>query len=166
MDSRKQAVSIRMSAADVRNIKKLAKRLGVRDSDIIRFAVKTTLAKLVPLYDHTVTGRNLVPVFVESGNDLFRHFDLDAMRLESILNDGVEEETRVDIDDIQLIAMNGIQQSYAKLRMTSIGAGRLHAANGGARESADTDGTAQALKKYLYDKYVYSKRGAAVTDPE
>ena len=65
IESRKQAVSIRMNGSDVRKVKKLAIRLGVRDSDVIRFAVKSTLAKLGPLYDAEVQGRNLVPVFVE-----------------------------------------------------------------------------------------------------
>ena len=56
MDSRKQAVSIRMSAGDIRSVKKLARRLGVRDSDVIRLAVKSMLAKLGPLNDATVRG--------------------------------------------------------------------------------------------------------------
>ena len=69
MDSRKQAVSIRMSSGDIRNVKKLAKRLGVRDSDVIRLAVKAMLARLGPLNDSSLRGRSLVPVFVESGNE-------------------------------------------------------------------------------------------------
>src|SRR5579859_372284 len=67
IESRKQAVSIRMNSTDVRKVKKLAGRLGVRDSDVIRFAVKSMLARLGPLYDPDAHGRNLVPVFVESG---------------------------------------------------------------------------------------------------
>ena len=73
MDGRKQAVSIRLSAADLRNVKKLSRRLGVRYSDVIRYAVKSTLAKLGPLFDSEVRGRNLVPVFVEAGNELVRY---------------------------------------------------------------------------------------------
>ena len=46
VEGRKQAVSIRMNATDVRKVKKLASRLGVRDSDVIRFAVKNMLARL------------------------------------------------------------------------------------------------------------------------
>ena len=67
-----------MNTADIRKVKKLAGRLGTRDSDIIRFAVKTMLAKLAPLYDGEARGRNLVPVFVESGIELVRFFELDA----------------------------------------------------------------------------------------
>src|SRR5215469_7585349 len=85
-DGRKQAVSIRMNASDVRKVKRVASRLGVRDSDVIRFAVKTMLGKLGPLYDPEVSGRNLVPVFVESGAELLRFFEIDATKLEAIIN--------------------------------------------------------------------------------
>ena len=72
--TRKQAVSIRMSRSDVRHIKRLAERLGARDSDVIRFAIKQMLAQLAPLQDPGVGGRGLVPVFLESGPELMRHF--------------------------------------------------------------------------------------------
>jgi hypothetical protein len=161
MDSRKQAVSIRMSAADIRNVKRLAKRLGVRDSDVIRFAVKVMLGKLAPLYDLQVRGKRLVPVFVESGTDIFRHFELDAVRLDTIINDGADEHSRVEAEDIQLIAMSGIQQSYARLRLTSIGNGNGHGnsvpgRNGNAEEQEELAGS---LRRYLYEKYVYRNNG-------
>ncbi|HKR46489.1 MAG TPA: hypothetical protein VJU59_43650 [Paraburkholderia sp.] len=156
MDSRKQAVSIRMNAADLRNVKRLAKRLGVRDSDIIRVAVKLLLGKLSPLCDQHVRGRSLVPVFVESSSDLFRYFDLDAMRLESIINEGADENTRVDHEDITLIAMSGIQQSYAKLKLTSIGGGKHVAWRADAPEDKEELNT--SLRRYLYQKYVYGER--------
>lgn len=153
MDNRKQAVSIRMNSADIRNVKKLARRLGVRDSDIIRFAVKVMLGKLAPLYDLQVRGKNLVPVFVESGTELFRHFELDAMRLDSIINEGADEHYRVEADDIQLIAMSGIQRSYARLRLSSIGKNG-HATNSAAA-SGEEEELGNSLRRYLYDKYVY-----------
>ncbi|HEY4366964.1 MAG TPA: hypothetical protein VGN07_06980 [Steroidobacteraceae bacterium] len=159
MDSRKQAVSIRMSAADIRNVKRLAKRLGVRDSDVIRFAVKVMLGKLAPLYDMQVRGKRLVPVFVESGTDIFRHFDLDAVRLDTIINDGADEHSRVEADDIQLIAMSGIQQSYARLRLTSIGNGNGSGVPGRNGSAEEQEELASSLRRYLYEKYVYRNNG-------
>lgn len=160
MDSRKQAVSIRMSAADIRSVKRLAERLGVRDSDVIRFAVKVMLGRLAPLHDLGVKGKSLVPVFVESGTEIFRHFELDAMRLDSIINQGADEDARVDSDDIQLIAMSGIQQSYARLRLSSIGHapknnGNGHDKAGRAGKAGEEDELGNSLRKYLYEKYVY-----------
>lgn len=172
MDSRKQAVSIRMNAADIRNVKKLAKRLGVRDSDVIRFAVKVMLGRLAPLHDLQVRGKSLVPVFVESGTDIFRHFELDALRLDSIINDGADDDARVEHDDIQLIAMSGIQQSYARLRLSSIGSGGYgngHGNGNGNGSGFSTAGRAgkpgeeeelgNSLRRYLYEKYVYRNNG-------
>jgi hypothetical protein len=160
MDSRKQAVSIRMNAADIRNVKKLAKRLGVRDSDVIRFAVKVMLGRLAPLHDLQVRGRSLVPVFVESGTDIFRHFELDAIRLDSIINEGADDDSRVEHDDIQLIAMSGIQQSYARLRLSSIGGGNGKGAAGGRSvRTADEEELGSSLRRYLYEKYVYRNNG-------
>jgi hypothetical protein len=167
MEIRKKAVSIRISSSDVNKIKRLAKRLGVRDSDVIRFAVKSALAKLAPLEDPDVRGRNLVPVFVESGFELFHHFELDAMRLEKLINDDADDERRVDHEDIQLIAMSGVQPPYLRWRMTvnPIGNNGVHGAGG---ISANGQGTAMpdarsehasdrghSLREYLYEKYVY-----------
>jgi hypothetical protein len=115
VEGRKQAISLRVSSSDLHKVKRLAQRLGARDSDVIRFAVKTTLARLAPLCDGSLKGDALVSVFVESGFDFFRHFDLDAVRLDSIINEGVDDAHRIKPEDIQLIALNGIQQAYARL---------------------------------------------------
>ena len=147
IESRKQAVSIRMNRADVRKVKKLAQRLGVRDSDVIRFAVKCMLARLGPLYDPEVKGRNLVPVFVESGADLLRFFDLDAARLEAIINEEVDPARRVDRDDIALLALTGAQEPYAALMLSELN--RDERSGGRAGELSDS------LRQYLYEKYVY-----------
>jgi hypothetical protein len=147
MEIRKQAVSIRMNGGDVRKVKKLAQRLGVRDSDVIRFAVKSMLSRLGPLYDAEVRGRNLVPVFVESGVDLLQFFELDGMRLEAIINEGVDSARRVDREDIELLALTGGQTPYAALKLSE-----LHRAD---PESSDANHLASSLRQYLYDKYVF-----------
>ena len=87
-----------MSGSDIRKIKRLALRLGVHDSDIVRFAVKSMLARLEPLHDPEARGRSVLPVFVESGDELVRFFELDALRLDTIINDGLENGRRVDRD--------------------------------------------------------------------
>lgn len=153
-EGRKQAVSIRMNGTDVRKVKKLAARLGVRDSDVIRFAVKSMLAKLGPLYDPEAHGRNLVPVFVESGAELLRFFDIDASKLETIINSGVLAERRVDRDDIALLALTSVQEPYAALKLSEL------------EQSGRPRGTPaellESLRQYLYAKYVY--RAAAGSD--
>jgi hypothetical protein len=156
IEIRKQAVSIRMNGGDVRKVKKLAQRLGVRDSDVIRFAVKSMLARLAPLYDPEVRGRNLVPVFVESGVELLRFFELDAMRLEAMINEGVEPGRRVDRDDIELLALTGGQTPYAALKLSELNRGD---------HDGDASQLASSLRQYLYDKYVF-RSGADVRGVE
>jgi hypothetical protein len=145
--SRKLAVSIRMLPSDVRKVKRLAQRLGARDSEVIRFAVKTMLARLGPLYDPDVRGRNLVPAFVESGAELLSFFDLDAARLEAIINNDVAESHRVDGNDIALLALTSASQPYAALKLSEINHEQLR--------EGDPLVLTRSLREYLYDKYVY-----------
>jgi hypothetical protein len=149
MTARKKAVSIRMSANDVRGIKRLSERLQVNDSDVIRFAVKSALMRLAPLCEDSVRGKGLVPLLMESGSDLFRHFDLDMARLESIVNEGVnDQQVRVEQEDLRLIALHGMHRPYAAAPQRSAPAG------GGSQISAAT--MDQTLRQYLYDKYVHT----------
>jgi len=148
-EGRKKAVSIRISVSDVRKLKRLAQRLGVRDSDVVRFALKSMLTRLVPLTDPEVRGRNLVPVFVESGAELLRYFDLDAARLESIINDSIGTERRVEREDIALLALTGQQDPYAALKLSE-----LNHKDGATLRNGELS---SSLRRYLYDKYVYRK---------
>jgi hypothetical protein len=141
-DHRKQAVSIRLADGDIRNIKRIAARLGVRDSDVIRYAIKTMLSRMSPLCDEAIRGRNLVPMLVESGDELIRFFDLDAFRLDGIINEDLEGDARVDRNDIALLAMSGLREQYLLMRM---------------KEDSVWEPAAlgRSLRNYLYDKYVY-----------
>jgi hypothetical protein len=152
-EKRKQAVSIRLGSGDVRKVKLLAGRLGVRDSDVIRFALKWTMNRVAPLCDPEIRGPSLVPMFVETGAELIRHFELDAFRLETIINEGVANDRRVSHDDIALLALAGSQQPYALLRLLPA---RTNG-DAGVEVVAGTPASVEALRQHLYDKYVYSR---------
>ncbi len=144
---------MRIGEADLGNLRRLARRLGVRDSDVIRVAIKSLLAKWSPLHDASVRGKNLVPVFLENGSDLFRHFELDTPRLDSIINEGAGDDGRVEMEDIQLIAMSGIQRSYLRWRLDQVG---NHAGVTDTKQvDAEGDSVEQTLRQYLYEKYVH-----------
>lgn len=141
---RKQNISVRMSASDLRRIRDVAARLQVRESDVFRFAVRSSLAKLTPLQDSHNTGSDLVPVFVEFGRELTAYFELDTDRLDAIINGEVTgEEKRVDRDDIELLAMSGLQDNYLYVRLKELVADN--------REGLPPS---QLLRRYLYAKYV------------
>ncbi len=158
VESRKQAVSIRMHAADIRKVKKLAQRLGVRDSDVIRFAVKCALSRLGPLNDPEVKGRNLVPVFVESGAELLRFFELDAARLDAIINDGADPMRRVEREDIALLAMTGAPEPYAALMLNELNRDDRHRERPGE--------ISESVRQYLYAKYMFRMGGAPSSGDE
>lgn len=142
---------MRLGTADIRRIKKLAQSLGARDTDVIRYAIKAMLARLAPLHEGSARGRELLPVFVEMGADLLQHFDLDAARLEAIINAGAPRGLRVANEDIELIAMSVLQQRYALLRLGALG-----------REAGSEGRLPASLRSYLYEKYLYA--GAAAPD--
>lgn len=161
MALRKKAISVRVGEADLVNMRRLAKRLGVRDSDVIRVAIKSLLGRWSPLHDTLVRGRNLVPVFLENGADLFRHFELDTPKLDSIINEGVNEDARVAMEDIQLIAMSGVQRSYLRWRLDQVGNGV--AADSGRHNNLDDKQVEESLRQYLYEKYMQARHDGAAS---
>jgi hypothetical protein len=161
-NSRKQAISLRIGAADLRKVKKLAQRLGARDSDVIRFALRMMLARLGPLCDQNVRGRALVPVIVDAGRDLLHHFDLDFARLEEIVNAGVNKDQEVGPEDLQLLAAAGIQPTYAQLTLTKIFPGP---GVEGRRAPQLEDPLNERLRNYFYAKYAERERTPATPLP-
>jgi hypothetical protein len=161
MEGRKQAISIRLNAADLRNLRKLARRLGVRHSDVIRLAIKSTVARLGPLLEADVHGKDLLPVFVESGSDLVRYLDLDVTSLDAIINAEAPEANRVERADVRLMASLGAQQPFLRLRLAGVRNGQ----NGSLE--LDTNGEDQllnqTLRRYLYDKYMFEQPSLAGT---
>lgn len=139
----KQLVSVRLNGSDLSRVKRVAARLGVRESDVIRFALKTTLAKLAPLHNDNMRGADLLPVFVELGAELARHFEIDTEALAAIINDGVHDGGgRVAPEDIQLLAMAGMPEHYVHAHLRSL-----------TQTPIGDAGIAEALRQYLYKKY-------------
>lgn len=133
---RKKAVSLRLSASDLTKIRRVAKRLDVRDSDVIRFAIKNLLVRLSPLTDPTLTGAALVPLFLEAGSELTNGLEMDAEQLDRIINEGAGDTERVSMDDLHMIAMVG-------------------APAGGDSPAKGADRRASPMRRYLYEKYLF-----------
>jgi len=142
---KKQLVSVRLCQSDVERIQALAARLRVRESDIIRFALRLAFGRLAPLLNEQARGRDLIPIFLECGPELTYHFDLEPRTLEAIVNDGLDDpEHKVDSHDIELIAA---------LHLPGY---RLPARPPFAPVSADDRlSPSGKLQQYLYDKYVH-----------
>ena len=160
-EGRKQAISLRLSAGDIRRIKGLAHRLGVRDSDVVRFAIKMMLHRMLPLTDPTVRGRSLVPVLAEWGPEAVRHFELDASTLEEIVNGNAPLEQRVELEDITLLTMVSAQESYAKLSLRALTPPSRPPTEGDRRDTSAVN----AMRRHLYGKYGFAEPAASEASP-
>jgi hypothetical protein len=140
----KRSVSLRIDHSDFAKVKAIAERLRARESDVFRFAIKIALAKLAPLFDERIAGGNLMPVFIECGAEITSHFNLDARRLEIIINGAAAaEDDRVATDDIELLAMSAMPERYLSIRLKDL-----------AKKPIHPDSVHAALREYLNDKYV------------
>jgi hypothetical protein len=140
---RKKAISIRLASSDVRLVKAIASRLGARDSDVVRFALKLLLGRVALLADGDVRGRRMIPMLVEIGDELIRHFELDASRLRALVNDGVSDSQRVEDADITLMALSASGANYVDLQL---------------EESHGSRNPTEGIRHYLIDKYVHRPR--------
>ena len=104
---RLQGISLRLSDADIRRVKAVSGRLGVRESDLLRFAIRTLLNHLAPLADPAVRGRELVPMLLEHGAEIVREFGLDTHALAALVNEGAVGDgqvSRADLTALMLLA--------------------------------------------------------------
>ena len=151
-EGRKQAISLRLGGGDIRRIKQLADRLGASESDVVRFAIKMMLHRMLPLCDTTVSGRQLVPVLAEVGPEAVRHFDLDPSRLDEIVNADAPADQRMALDDITLLTVVSAQESYAKISLRALLPVSKPPAAGDRRDVSP----ANAMRRHLYEKYGFS----------
>ncbi len=144
-DGKTQNVSMKLHPSDVERVRTMARRLRVRESDVIRFALRLAFAKLAPLHDQNARGRDLIPAFLECGPELAYHFDLDSRTLESIVNDDLDDpRMKVDADDIEILAVSHMMPGYHfETRLKAL-----------PRMETDRLDFSEPLRQYLYEKYI------------
>ncbi len=147
-DGKIQNVSVKLCQPDVERVRTIARRLRVRESDIIRFALRLAFAKLAPLHDQNARGRDLMPAFLECGPELAYHFELDPRILESIINDDLDDpRKKVDAHDIEMLAVLHMMPSYCiEPKPADLSPG----------ETGRLD-LSRPLQQYLRDKYIGSR---------
>jgi hypothetical protein len=121
-DNSKRSVSIRINTSDFGRIKAVSRRLKVRESDVFRFLVKVGLAEVAALCDSGAGSRDLLGVFAAHGRDLVGHFNLNARRLEQVINGEQRGDPggRVEADDLELIALSVLPERYLALRLQEL----------------------------------------------
>ena len=149
-ENKRQLVSIQLCHSDLEKLGAIARRLRVRESEVIRFALRLAFSKLSPMHDNTAHGHDLIPVFLKCGSELMYHFDMDSRTLDTIMNGDVNDpQNKVSLEDIELLATSHATPSHrlpTKLKdLPILNVGRL-----------DLSG---ALQQYLYKKYIDPKNG-------
>jgi hypothetical protein len=144
----KRLISVRISQSDHAKVKQLATRLGARESDVLRFALKSTLARLNPLFQPESGGTDVLPVFLDQGQELVSYFDLDVERLDEIINEPVRHPShRIEREDLELIAAAGLSDHYLNVKLNELQGRKVEA-----------EQLAAELRRYLLEKYVLSTR--------
>lgn len=144
-EGRTRTFSLRLTEAEHAKVRQIAERLGTTEASVIRFAIRSMLNRVAPLYDPNARGLSLIPVFVECGAELTSYFDLDVARLERIINgDSGGNAPRVDSEDLALLSMSGLGKTrvHAKLREL-------------LEQDVEHEEVAATLQAYFYDKYIY-----------
>jgi len=140
MDNKNCCISVRLSETEQKKIKATAEKLQVRNSDVVRYAIRSTLTQLSAFHNPESSGVALLPTMIEYCNELNRHFDLDADKLNEIIN--TKTSQLVARNDIELLALCGmpveiIQKRFFQVTGIEIGHNEVY----------------QFMKNYLTDKY-------------
>ncbi len=143
MENKTCCISVRLSEKERQKIKITAKNLGVRNSDFMRYAIKTALTRLSAFHNPALDGIALLPTMIEHCNELNRHFDLDADKLDVIINaKSGEAEKQVARTDIELLALCGMSVEIIQERFRQVTGIEIK-----------NNEVYQFMKNYLADKY-------------
>ncbi|RMF95964.1 MAG: ribbon-helix-helix protein, CopG family [Gammaproteobacteria bacterium] len=146
-EGRTRTFSLRLTEAELAKIREMATRLGASEAAVIRYAIRSMLNRVAPLYDPNAKGFSLIPVFVECGAELTSYFDLDVDRLERIINGDTNNgngKPQVEKDDLALLAMSGLREPQVHAKLRELKASGV--------EQYDVP---RSLRSYFYDKYIY-----------
>lgn len=150
----KRSISLRMNQSDYDRIRTIAKRMRTRESDVFRFLLRLALAQVAPLDNGRNAGAELLPAFVNFPVELASHFELDAERIQRVINHNAEPANAVDEQDIELLAMAGQSHRYLALRISEL-----------TGENISADDVLPAMRRYLERKYLH-RSGARGSDDE
>jgi len=143
MDNKNCCISVRLSKTEQKKIKATAKKLQVRSSDVVRYAIRTALTRLSAFHNPESCGTALMPTVIEHCNELNRHFDLDADKLDEIINAETKEmEKLVARKDIELLALCGMSVDVIQQRFQQVTGIEL-----------EKNEVYQFMKNYLAEKY-------------
>jgi len=103
---RKYIVSMRLSNEDRIAVRSMATRLFIRESKLYRFAIHHLLNRLDALHDDSLSGSDLLMMFLEFKGELSTELELKKHQVFKILNGkNLRPEKFVAMTDIELLLM-------------------------------------------------------------
>lgn len=141
-----QHVSVRLSESDHRKMKDIARRLGVKESDLFRFIIKNSLSRLLPFQDDGIKGADLIPALMDCGQELARYLELDSGQLEQIVNDGVQDaDKKVDKADLDILVLAAESDHCALVKLSAL-----------THQTIEKENLLAVMKEYLSSKYLHA----------
>ena len=111
----KEMIAVRLDPSDRRLLKALVRRLGVSESELLRYAIKTALADFAPLSDPAREGGELINAFLQHPLEKLRWLGLDENRLDEILHGDLQDESlRVAREDLEVLLTGRAAKGYAQ----------------------------------------------------
>lgn len=140
MNERKQIVSMRLGSSERSAVRSAAERLYIRESDFYRFAVKFLLIRLDKLLDNSLSGSDLLKIFIELREDINNNLKLSKEQLHRIINLSTDESGKlVAMSDIELLLLPHAQLRQRLQRVCPVNSTNLE--------------TTEWLNRYLSEKY-------------
>lgn len=160
-DTKTRTLSLRITDAECKRIREIARRLNASEAAVIRYAIRSMLKRNGALADPDSSGCSLIPLFVEHGPELISYFDLDATHLNQIINGAAAENATADDDTQQHVDAADL----ALLATTRLGETHIHAKLREMHLLGIEQGDAAAtLRGYFYRKYIYQTRTSGAAD--
>jgi predicted DNA-binding protein len=151
----KEMVAVRLDPADRRRLKAIAKRLGVSESDFLRYSIKTALEDFAPLTDQAKEGQELLAAFVDHPDEKSRWLGLDRAKLDEILHGDLENEhLRVDAEDLEVLLRGPGGKGFHEWQMAI------------AKGEKQVPFSVYGPATYLKDKYVENLRALEYIERE
>jgi hypothetical protein len=142
-DKKKKVVSIRIHDSDHNKIKLVAKRLQVRESDVFRYAIKSTLKKTSPLQQDKPRQDEVIAMLVDLVQELTYYLGLDSEQMQSIVAELTNRHINdLDDADMELLVLSGMPDRNYLARLQQLANIDM--------QDYDPD---NALRNYLLDKY-------------
>ncbi len=142
-DNAKRSVSIRINTSDYGRMKRLARRLRVRESVMFRYVMKAGLAELQPLLGALDDRRRALTLLAHLGPDLVHQFNLDTSRLRAVLERAPLGPRVIGDEELDLVVLAARAPAEALHRLATL-LGR----------PIDAVGLRQALRDYLSSRPV------------